>query len=496
MSSQERVTQSGSIPIVVVAVALACVALFATGWGTDVAPLLAPFIYLCVVALSLLVMIRSIRSDSGTGPLAAASSSTVDGRPAGRLEASEILSLEFEYARETAAQAMGDRQALVNFYLAISGALPTAVAVLLSQGMPVERLKDYRAVGVWALWALVVVGWLFFLKMIRLREAHSGSLKAMNAIKDFYLSHVEGFDREELADAFLWRTGSMPRSDKKWNVFYLSAVLIAFLNSLTFALGGLLMQDANTLNPMQGPADSQTGSWPVFAVYGLLMLGLHLGAYSALLAPKGGVRLMSTNDRKLARPARRVEILEQSREHDGYFKIDRVRLRFERFDGRLSEPVTRQVVERGDSVCVLPFDPASNSVLLIQQFRYPAYVRGGPGWLWEIVAGMQDKGRDRVTVAHAELLEEAGYQIGKLAPIAQFYPSPGGLSERMYLYLGYISAADRVTAGGGLPSENEDIRVALFALPEALSMMDSGEICDAKTIVALQWLALHRSDLP
>ncbi len=147
-------------------------------------------------------------------------------------------------------------------------------------------------------------------------------------------------------------------------------------------------------------------------------------------------------------------------------------------------------------MCVLPFDPDRSCVLLIQQFRYPAYVRNGPGWLWEIVAGMQDKGRDRVAVAYAELFEEAGYHIDDLAPIAHFYPSPGGLSERMYLYLGYISPDRHVAAGGGLPSESEDIKVALFPLAEALGMVESGEICDAKTIIALQWLALHRNNLP
>jgi nudix-type nucleoside diphosphatase (YffH/AdpP family) len=296
----------------------------------------------------------------------------------------------------------------------------------------------------------------------------------------------------------------MPRLNKKWNVFFLSAGLIAFLNSLTFAAGALILAD---IGPLFWPDGSPIGAflgagreqivpWAAFGLYGVLMLGLHLSVYSALLAPRGGAARLSPHERKPTRPNRRVEVLEQGRDYDGFFKIERVRLRFERFDGRLSEPVTRQVVERGDSVCVLLYDPTGDAVLLIQQLRYPAYVRNGPGWLWEIVAGMQDKGRDRVTVAHAELMEEAGYRVEHLAPIAQFYPSPGGLSERMYLYLGYISPADRVTPGGGLPSEAEDICVALFPLSDALSMVESGEICDAKTIIALQWLALHHDRLP
>jgi len=232
----------------------------------------------------------------------------------------------------------------------------------------------------------------------------------------------------------------------------------------------------------------------------LLMFFLHMFMYTAFLKKDDRtqrIAAMSENAQMPIRPNRQVEVLELRRDYEsGLFKMDRVCFRFERFDGTISEPVTRLVFERGDSVCVLLYDPAKDAVLLIQQFRYPAYVRNGPGWLWEIVAGVQDRGRDLTAVAHAELLEEAGHQVGAIVPIMSFYPSPGGASERIHLYLGYITAHSQIARGGGLPTETEDIAIELFSLQDAMAMIESGQICDAKTVIALQWLSLHKGKLP
>ena len=111
----------------------------------------------------------------------------------------------------------------------------------------------------------------------------------------------------------------------------------------------------------------------------------------------------------------------------------------------------------------------------------------------EIVAGMQDRGREALTVAHAELLEEAGYKVEDLEPITTFYPSPGGSSQRLHLYLGRITSGDRIAAGGGATGEHEDIRAIKIPLQEALTMIERGQICDAKTIIALQHLALVKA---
>lgn len=187
-----------------------------------------------------------------------------------------------------------------------------------------------------------------------------------------------------------------------------------------------------------------------------------------------------------------VEVLEQRREYDGFFKLEHVKLRFERFDGRMSEAIERIVFERGDSAAVLLYDEEHNAVVLVEQFRYPVYIREKPeGRLLEIVAGTMDGGRTPESVARSELLEEAGYALKELELVTTFYPSPGACSERIHLYIGYITSGARIGPGGGVGT-GEDIRVHEVPLDKALDWIREGVIRDAKTIIALQYLALSR----
>lgn len=188
----------------------------------------------------------------------------------------------------------------------------------------------------------------------------------------------------------------------------------------------------------------------------------------------------------------KVRILEKSREYDGFFKIDKAVLQYEKFNGEMSEIITRLDFNRGNSVAVLLYNENKDSVILVKQFRYSAYVNDGPGWILETVAGMIDEGRDAVSVARAELMEEAGYEVDDLEFISSFYVSPGGTSERVDLYLGLIHR--QIDSGGGKPDEGEDIWVVEIPFGEAMKMMETGKICDAKTIIALQWLKLRKMD--
>lgn len=188
----------------------------------------------------------------------------------------------------------------------------------------------------------------------------------------------------------------------------------------------------------------------------------------------------------------RVLVEEQHREYDGRFKLDRVVLRFEKFDGQMSQPVERIVFERGDSAAVLLYDQERDVVVLVEQFRYPVYLREKPqGRLLEIVAGTMDGGRTPESVARSELLEEAGYSLQDLHFVSTFYPSPGACSERIHLYIGYITSEARVGPGGGVGA-GEDIRVHEVSLDKALDWVRVGVIRDAKTIIALQHLALNK----
>ena len=192
----------------------------------------------------------------------------------------------------------------------------------------------------------------------------------------------------------------------------------------------------------------------------------------------------------------RVEVkdLQEDYNYKDFFKILRARIQYEKFDGTMSEEVERLVFERGNSVGVVLYDVKQDTVLLTKQFRYPAYTHNGPGWLIEIVAGVQDKGRDAIVVAHSELIEELGYKVDHLQLLCRFYLSPGGSSEQMHLYLGYLQHAKRVSKGGGAASEHEDIQLFEVPLSRALTMIQNGEIRDAKTIIALQQVSLLKNE--
>ena len=191
-------------------------------------------------------------------------------------------------------------------------------------------------------------------------------------------------------------------------------------------------------------------------------------------------------------------------EHPPLFRILRARLQYQRFDGQMTSAITRISFERGDSVGVLLYDPHDDAVILVRQFRYPVYAgldpaqRDGDGawqaWILEVVAGVKDTDLSVTEVANKELLEEAGYRIaGDLQPIATFYVSPGGSSEHIHLFLGEVDRRHQAALGGGVIAEGEDTQIVVVPRAEALAMIARGEICDAKTIIALQHLALRQA---
>lgn len=215
---------------------------------------------------------------------------------------------------------------------------------------------------------------------------------------------------------------------------------------------------------------------------------------------------MSPNDKNHLEGKPRVKIIDQVEDYSfgGLFRVIKARLMYRRTDGRMSGEITRINFERGDSVGVLLYDPDEDVVVLVRQFRYPVYAGitldlGDTGeeeqaWLLEVVAGIIEPGSSAVEIASQELLEEAGYMVqADLRPITTIYPSPGGTSERIHLYLGLVTQEDRVGSGGGLPENAEDIQVEYLPFGQAMEMVGKGEISDAKTIIALQHLALLKS---
>jgi ADP-ribose pyrophosphatase len=189
-----------------------------------------------------------------------------------------------------------------------------------------------------------------------------------------------------------------------------------------------------------------------------------------------------------------VEILEQAVCYQGFFRLERYRLRHRLYAGAMGSILSRELFERGHAAAILPYDPQLDRIVLVEQFRIGALqARGGP-WLLEIVAGIIEPGEEASAVVERELMEEASCQLLALEPICNYLVSPGGTSESISLFCGRVDAAD---VGGlyGLAEEGEDIRVSTVSFDEAMALLAEGRINSASPIIALQWLQLNRARL-
>lgn len=189
------------------------------------------------------------------------------------------------------------------------------------------------------------------------------------------------------------------------------------------------------------------------------------------------------------------EIIEKETVYQGFFNLDRYRVRHTLFKGGWSNTIIRELFQRGHCVAVIPYDPRTDQIVLIQQFRVGA-IENSPQnpWLTEIIAGAIEEGESAREVAFREAKEEADCEIEEIMEIGQFYTTPGGSSEKITLYCAKVDAS---TLGGihGLDHEDEDILATVVPLDVALMKLDRGEIQSAIAIIALQWLALNREKL-
>lgn len=178
----------------------------------------------------------------------------------------------------------------------------------------------------------------------------------------------------------------------------------------------------------------------------------------------------------------------------GFFQMRGLRFRHRRFEGGWTPSMTREIFHRENATCVLPYDPATDSVVLIEQFRAGALGREASPWLLEVVAGINESGDSAETTAKREALEEADLELKALEHICDYLVSPGGTNELVHLYGAWVDASG---AGGvhGLADENEDIRVHTLAFEDAMAGIGDGRIWNAPAIMSLQWLALNRERL-
>ncbi|MEW5975254.1 MAG: NUDIX hydrolase [Acidobacteriota bacterium] len=185
----------------------------------------------------------------------------------------------------------------------------------------------------------------------------------------------------------------------------------------------------------------------------------------------------------------KVEIIKSWVEHEGFVRIEKSRLRFEKFDRDLSQEVELGHYHRGDAVGVLIYDPGLDRVLLIRQFRFAAFAKTGDGWLTECVAGMLHEGESPEEAARREVLEETGLLLARADLLTCYFPSPGGCSDQVYLYLGTVVDPSQPVGAGGLNDEGEDIEVFWLPLSEALHLAETATIQDAKTLIGVGLLA-------
>ena len=180
---------------------------------------------------------------------------------------------------------------------------------------------------------------------------------------------------------------------------------------------------------------------------------------------------------------RSVEVLS-----DDWAVLKKTTLDYRRRDGRWETQV-RQTYDRGDGAAILPFDRSRRTVLLVRQFRYPAYVSGDAEPLIEACAGLLDAD-DPETCIRKEAEEELGYRLRAVKHLFTPFMSPGSVTERLSFFIADYTPSDRISAGGGSPEEGEDIEVVEMALDDAVSAIGDGRILDAKTIMLVQHLKL------
>ncbi|WP_025501321.1 ADP-ribose diphosphatase [Vibrio parahaemolyticus] len=191
--------------------------------------------------------------------------------------------------------------------------------------------------------------------------------------------------------------------------------------------------------------------------------------------------------------SRDVEIISKESVFEGFFKMVKFRFKHKLFAGGWSDVVEREMFERGHAAAMLPYDPKTDQVVIIEQIRIGALEHEHP-WQLEIVAGMIDRDESAEEVIRREAEEEAGITVGRVASVTSYYPSSGGCSEKLDVFVGEVDAS-KAHGIHGLDYEDEDIRVHVLSREQAYQWVKDGIFENGASIIALQWLQLNHQEL-
>ncbi|WP_027419602.1 NUDIX domain-containing protein [Crocinitomix catalasitica] len=186
----------------------------------------------------------------------------------------------------------------------------------------------------------------------------------------------------------------------------------------------------------------------------------------------------------------KYNILKEEIVFDHFFKIKKASIVHELFDSK-SVQIERLCFERGDSVAIVIYEKDTDSLLFTNQFRYPT-IKEKSGWILELTAGSIEADEDPADRVKKEVEEEIGYKIDGVTFINSFFVSPGGTSERIWLYYSTVESTEKLFEGGGMKYENEDIELIKIKTSDVITQLQNNQFRDAKTIIGLQWFLMNK----
>lgn len=189
----------------------------------------------------------------------------------------------------------------------------------------------------------------------------------------------------------------------------------------------------------------------------------------------------------------RVKIVSDTTLSEGWTRLSSYDVDYKASSGE-TQRLKREIYHRGQAAAILLHDAERDVVVLVKQFRLPLHLMNDPAWMIEVPAGVLDGDHPEDGIRR-EAMEETGYDLRDVRFLFKAYMSPGAITEVVHFFYAPITAADRKDEGGGLAEEHEDIEVLEIGLDDAYAMIETGEICDAKTIMLLQWAQLNREKL-